>query len=86
MAWNKCDRCDGTEYTEVNPFVEVCQQRPSDHSEMCCVLAGHMLCMGTTDISKLPDIGRSGGTATPEQWETWIESPEAAKMGFCFKT
>lgn len=86
MAWNECDSCGKSEYTEADPFVEVCQQRPSDRSEMCCVIAGHASCMGVTDISRLPDIGQSGGTATPQQWETWIESPEAAKMGFCFKT
>lgn len=82
MAWMACDRCDGTEYTDENPFVLYRQRRPSDPSDMCCTLAGHKNCIaeGTT----LPSISTSGGVATAEQWEEWIESPEAAKAGFCF--
>lgn len=77
-----CDQCDGTEYTEENPRVFMCQRRPSDPSEMCSVLAGHKNCYRITD--PLPQISESGGIATAEQWNDWIESPEAQKMGFIF--
>lgn len=77
-----CDQCQKQGYTVDNPRVFVCTQRPSDPAEMCCIMAGHANCLarGVT----LPSIGTTGGTATGEQWETWIESPEAMNTGYCF--
>lgn len=85
MGWKTCDVCQGEDYKDANPFVHVNQRRPSDPSEMCCVMAGHLKCMGGS-LDRLPSICESGGIATPAQWEAWIESPEAAKAGFLFCT
>lgn len=76
----ECDSCGQADYTEANPRVFMCQPRPSDNQEMCCVLAGHKDCFAKDET--LPSICESGGTATAEQWEEWIESPEARKLGF----
>jgi hypothetical protein len=86
MAWSNCDRCGGVEYPAANPFVEYRQRRPSDQADMCCTTAGHALCMGVTDVASLPQSAESGGIATHDQWEAWIESPEARKMGFLWIT
>lgn len=84
MAWANCDYCDKSDYTEENPFVLYRQRRPSDHSDMCCTLAGHAQCLAPN--TELPSIGETDGVATAEQWGEWIESPEAAKAGYCFLT
>jgi len=86
MAWNECDVCKGTEYSESDPFVEHRQRRPSDHSDMCCTMAGHAKCFGVTDAATLPSIGEGGGIATNKQWNDWIESPAAYKAGYLFLT
>lgn len=84
MTWKTCDACDRSDgYTDANPFVELRTPRPSDPSDMCCVMAGHKNCFARN--ATLPDIGR-GGIATPEQWATWIESKEAQAAGFVFLT
>ncbi len=75
-----CDMCDKTDYTPENPRVFFCQQRPSDRAEMCCVLAGHAKCIPVQ--GELPQISETGGAATAEQWNDWIESAEARKAGF----
>lgn len=77
-----CDYCKTADYSDENPRVFLCQQRPSDHSEMCCTLAGHKNCLARN--GSLPAIGECGGVATGEQWEAWIEGPEARKLGFLF--
>lgn len=85
MSDYECDAvewgCDGHAYTEKDPFVQVRQIRPSDRSDMCCIMWGHLSCMGG-EVS----VGESGGVGTPEQWLDWIESPEAWKAGFLFLT
>lgn len=81
MAWMECDACKGHNYTDDNPFIEIRRQRPSDHADMCCIMAGHNNCVGTRDVSRLPAIGPTGGTATHEQWEHWIEG-EGMQNGF----
>jgi hypothetical protein len=85
MAWLKCDQCDGDKYTDDNPFVEFRQQRPSDHAEMTCVLAGHARCY-RIEVASLPQISDTGGQATPAQWEAWIESTEARAAGYLWLT
>lgn len=83
MAWLECDICKQHTYTDENPFVEMRIPRPSDPSDMCCVLAGHKNCVGAAK-SELPQITESGGAATVEQWEKWIETKEARSWGFLF--
>jgi hypothetical protein len=85
--WNECDVCGKSDgYTAGNPFVLLRQKRPSDHADMCCVMAGHMECLGIDSVDQLPSIGLECGTATAEQWERWIESPEAQQAGFLWLT
>lgn len=86
MSYMTCDVCDTSGYTEENPFVEYRTQRPSDHSDMCCTMAGHAKCFNIKDIKTLPQISDVDGIATREQWSKWIESNEAQKAGFCFLT
>lgn len=81
----ECDNCGNNEYTDDNPLVQVRTRRPSDHSDMCCVMAGHAKCF-VEDPATLPQIGETDGIATPAQWEAWIEKPETAKAGFLFLT
>lgn len=78
--WN-CDICDDDTYTEENPLVEARTQRPSDHSEMCCVMAGHLKCLG----GEL-NIGETAGLQTPQAWMDWIMTDEAEANGFLFLT
>jgi hypothetical protein len=74
--WN-CDICNTNQYTEANPFVEVRTPRPSDPSDMCCILAGHLDCFG----------GQVGETVnTPDGWADWIESEDAARQGYMWLT
>lgn len=82
MAWLECDSCKSDKYSDDNPFVEYRQQRPSDHSCMTCVLAGHKNCISSA-VTRLPAIGNDGGIATPDQWEEWIEG-DGAKAGYAF--
>jgi hypothetical protein len=77
----ECDNCGQDDYTADNPRVFVCQPRPSDPAEMCCTVAGHKGCF-TSFGDTLPSIDKSGGTATADQWNDWIESDEARKAGF----
>ncbi len=81
----ECDTCGNNEYSEDNPLVQYRTRRPSDHSDMCCTLAGHATCF-RVDPATLPQIGETDGVATPAQWEAWIEKPETAKAGFLFLT
>jgi hypothetical protein len=85
MSWKECDRCHDSEYTPENPFVEYRQKRPSDPTDMCCTLAGHLQCFSQQSALALPIIGNDSGVATPEQWQTWIEG-EGAKLGFAWIT
>lgn len=78
MAWSDCDVCNQSTYTEDNPFVEYRTQRPSDHACMTCTMAGHQKCF---NAETLPSIGETGGIATPQQWEDWIEK-EGMKLGY----
>lgn len=83
MAWSDCDGCGLSNYDAAHPFVEVRQRRPSDQTDMCCVMAGHPKCVGVGEA--LPAICESGGVATPDQWEEWITN-EGRKLGFLFLT
>lgn len=72
-----CDVCDSADYNEANPFVEVRTPRPSDPSDLCCILAGHLDCFGGTE----------GETVrTPSNWSNYIESPEAYASGYLWLT
>lgn len=73
MAYMICDICENEDYNVGNPFVEIRVPRPSDPSDMCCIMAGHDECFG-------------GGNMTPDQWSDWIESPEAAAAGYYWLT
>jgi len=83
FTWRTCDTCGkSTGYSPDNPFVECRQRRPSDKSDFACTLAGHLKCIySTLDSVQLPRIASTGGVATPDQWETWIEGEEARKAG-----
>lgn len=76
MSYFECDACGATEYTDENPFVEVRTPRPSDPSDMCCILAGCAGCFG----------GIGGTVKTPEGWTEYIESVEAYRNGHLFLT
>jgi hypothetical protein len=77
--WYHCDLCGADDYTDANPFVECRIPRPSDKTDMCCVIAGHLNCLSPMPADRLPSIAPfGGGTATPEQWEHWIENEGAA--------
>lgn len=45
-SWLTCDMCDSDAYTADNPFTEGRTPRPSDPSDLCCVIAGHLKCIG----------------------------------------
>lgn len=78
----KCGICDGEQFTPgTNPFVECRTRRPTIPTEMTCVMAGHLLCISPPGLS-LPAVGQDNGIATPEQWQTWIEGPDAEAKGF----
>lgn len=84
-----CDVCDSAEYSADNPQVRACQRRPSDHSDLCCVMWGHWLCMGGSGdyTPQFPTADNPGGAlATYADLGTWIESREAAALGYCFIT
>lgn len=68
----KCDGCGTVEYTERNPFVEVRVPRPSDPSDMCCIMAGCSDCFP--------------GSKTPTEWKEYIESRMALVNGHMFLT
>lgn len=72
MSYFDCDACGATEYTEANPFVEVRVPRPSDPSDMCCIMAGCLNCFP--------------GSKTPAQWNEYIESKVAMINGHYFLT
>ncbi len=74
MSQMFCDGCGNDDYTDANPFVQFRSVRPSDKTDMCCTLAGHLTCFSALPVSSLPDIAIDGGTATPDQWEVWIEN------------
>lgn len=86
MAWGDCDVCDKNVYYASDPFVEMRLPRPSDRREMTCILAGHRECLHGGIAVALPSISEAGGTATPQQWQAWITSDEARRMGFLFLT
>jgi len=73
-----CDYCDGSVYTDDNPYVEVRIPRPSDPRDLSCVMAGHAKCASSRPT---PQTGVHGGIGTPEQWEAFMESPEARQAG-----
>jgi hypothetical protein len=62
-----CDACGKAGYTEDNPLVEVRQPRPSDPSDVCCIMAGHANCLGGSG-----QPGAHGGVATPAEWDAWL--------------
>lgn len=82
MSYFECDGCGTTEYSHLNPFVEIRVPRPSDRSDLCCIMAGCSRCFPPHELG----TAVAGGSATPEQWEDYIESPEAMKAGFMFLT
>lgn len=67
-----CDGCDTTTYTETNPYVEVRVPRPSDPSDLCCIIAGCSDCFG--------GIGET--VKTPQGWSEYMESDEAYDKGY----
>lgn len=72
-----CDVCNSDAYTAENFFVEARTPRPSDPSDLCCIMAGHLDCFG----------GSIGGSInTPAGWNEYIESPEAYAAGYLFLT
>lgn len=73
MSYSECDNCGGSDYiAERDPFVEVRVPRPSDPSDLVCIIAGHHSCFP--------------GNKTPAEWEEYIESPEAYAAGYLFLT
>lgn len=72
MSYFNCDGCGRTEYGGGVKFVEFRRPRPSDPSDLCCTMAGCSDCFP--------------GCKTPEEWEDYIESPEAYALGYLFLT
>lgn len=72
MSYYTCDDCAEDNYTEANPFVEIRVPRPSDPSDLCCIMGGHSNCFP--------------GNKTPAQWDDYIESAEAMRNGHMFLT
>lgn len=72
MSYFSCDACGTEEYTPENPFVEVRVPRPSDRTDLCCIIAGCAACFP--------------GTRTPAEWEEYFESGEAGRDGYLFLT
>jgi len=70
MKEDCCDVCEQP-FTPSNPKYEHRVPRPSDKTDMCCVMATHKSCME--------------GGKTPEEWNKWIEN-EGAKEGYLFLT
>lgn len=67
-----CDGCNRTYYTAENPYVEVRVARPSDPSDLVCVLAGCASCFP--------------GNRTPAEWDEYFDSGAAASDGFAWLT
>lgn len=72
MSYMDCDDCGGAEYSPGNPYVEIRVPRPSDPSDLCCIMGGHSACFP--------------GNRTPAEWDDYIESPEAYAAGYLFLT
>jgi hypothetical protein len=72
VSYFECDACGATEYTAENPFVEVRVTRPSDRTDLCCIMGGCSTCFP--------------GSKTPAEWADYIESPEAYAAGYLFLT
>lgn len=72
MSYFECDGCGTKEYTKENPFVEVRTPRPSDPSDLCCIVAGCLACFP--------------GTRTPQEWSEYIETEDAYAQGYLFLT
>lgn len=68
----ECDGCGISEYSASNPYVEVRVARPSDPSELVCILAGCISCFP--------------GSKTPAEYEEYFESGAAAADGFAWLT
>lgn len=73
MSFPACDSCGTVNYiAERNPYVEVRVARPSDPSELVCILAGCNSCFP--------------GSKTPAEYEEYFESGEAGRDGFAWLT
>lgn len=59
-------------------LVEIRTIRPSDPSDLCCILWS---CRGCTPESH---TSVTGGSATAAEWDDFIESDEARASGLCF--
>lgn len=68
----ECDGCERTSFNAANPYVEVRVPRPSDPSDLVCILAGCASCFP--------------GTRTPLEWDEYFESGEAGRDGFAWLT
>lgn len=78
-----CDMCD------VRPgTLEIRLQRPSDSSDLCCVMLVCDTCMKPASLDQLadPEGSPSGNAATPEVWERYMESKAAIRNGHYFLT
>ena len=70
-----CDACDVP--TLEHQLYQLRTRRPSDHYDYSCVMAVCFSC-------NQDQFGGSGKTGA--EWNTWIESDEAADMGIIFLT
>lgn len=64
-------KCDGCGKQVANP-VEVRTRRPSDPTDLCCIMVGCQLCFGTAQqpdkwADAVPSVMR------PQQWDEWVE-------------
>lgn len=68
-----CDMCDG--FMRWDRAIEHRTTRPSDPSDMCCVMATHRVCPNGHSFGK--------GGMTGRAWDAWIEN-EGANLGYVF--
>ena len=85
LAWRKMGKCDydyDFQHSCHGPaVVEVRTVRPSDPSDLSCIMLICEICAaegGGTSVSA------DGGQATAIQWNEWIETDEAARAGIFF--
>lgn len=70
---DNCDTCNTPLSRE--DLVEVRIPRPSDPTDLCCVMAGCVSCFPKGESSR-----------TAAEWNEFIESPEASAKGYLWLT
>jgi len=83
MIAELCDICDVA--VEADKLLFVRQARPSDPSDMTCLMAGCEKCFMPDPYDEVVEMGVVPSVMTDSDWERWIEE-EGHKYGKCFLT